>query len=146
MLFTNELTVFKRSRPNSNGYFYALDGKLVAAADEENQLWLIDKRWLWGSAGKCFSWQEIEPRPKYIWLFPKAVECIVQIHFMHVAYWEGTRGKESEQDGEHWVLLFICRQIFGFFVWPEDLIKPNASSVPVMGKHFISRSRSKKDC
>ncbi len=118
---TNEVTVFKEDAGRSNGLFFMLDGKLVAAADEKNQLWLIDTDGSEEVLVSAFRGKKLNG-PNDIWLVPKGGMYFTDPLYVR-PYWEGTRGKESEQDGEH--VYFLSADKSELFRVTEDLVKPN---------------------
>jgi gluconolactonase len=118
---TNEVTVFKEDAGRSNGLFFMLDGKLVAAADEANQLWLIDKDGSEEVLVSAFRGNKLNG-PNDIWLVPKGGMYFTDPLYAR-PYWEGTRGIESEQDGEY--VYYLSADKTQLFRVTEDLIKPN---------------------
>jgi gluconolactonase len=118
---TNEVTVFKEDAGRSNGLFFMLDGKLVAAADEANQLWLIDKDGSEEVLVSAFRGNKLNG-PNDIWLVPKGGMYFTDPLYAR-PYWEGIRGIESEQDGEH--VYYLSADKTQLFRVTEDLIKPN---------------------
>jgi len=118
---TNEVTVFKEDAGRSNGLYFMLDGKLLAAADEENQLWLIGKDGSEEVLVTAFRGKKLNG-PNDIWLRPKGGIYFTDPLYAR-PYWDGIRGMESEQDGEH--VYYLSPDKSELFRVAEDLVKPN---------------------
>ena len=118
---TNEITVFKEDAGRSNGLYFMLDGNLLAAADEENQLWMIGKDGSEEVLVSAFRGKKLNG-PNDIWLRPKGGIYFTDPLYAR-PYWDGIRGKESEQDGEH--VYYLSPDKSELFRVAEDLVKPN---------------------
>ncbi|AMQ56940.1 SMP-30/gluconolactonase/LRE family protein [Algoriphagus sanaruensis] len=119
---SNQITLFKEGAGRSNGLYFQLDGKLIAAADLNNELWEIDP-----FTGKekvlvpSFRSKKLNG-PNDIWVRPKGGLYFTDPLYPR-PYWEGIRGKESEQDGQH--VYFLSADRSELFRVAEDLKQPN---------------------
>ncbi|SDC80415.1 gluconolactonase [Algoriphagus faecimaris] len=129
---SDEITVFKEDAGRSNGMFFMLDGTLISCADEENQLWAID------DAGKeevlvsAFKGKKLNG-PNDVWVRPKGGMYFTDPLYPR-PYWEGIRGDEKEQDGEH--VYFLSADRTELFRVAEDLEKPNGIIGTPDGKYL----------
>jgi gluconolactonase len=111
--------VFMSSAGRSNGMFFDKKGKLIACADEDNQLWSISKKGrvdvlIRGREGKLLN------GPNDVWVHPNG-----DIYFTDPLYKRNywTRQPESQQDGEH---VYLFRPKSGeLIVLNSGVVKPN---------------------
>jgi gluconolactonase len=139
---SNQITVFKDGAGRSNGLYFQLDGKLIAAADLNNELWEIDPQ-----TGKqtvlvpSFRGKKLNG-PNDIWVRPKGGLFFTDPLYPR-PYWEGVRGKEMEQDGQH--VYFLSADRSELFRVTEDLKQPNGIVGTPDGKYlFIADIGDKK--
>ncbi len=118
---SNEITVFKEDAGRANGLYFTLDGNLLAAADEENQLWLIDSDGSKEVLVSAFKGKKLNG-PNDIWLRPQGGIYFTDPLYVR-PYWDGVRSNESEQNGEH--VYFLSADKSELFRVTEDLVKPN---------------------
>ncbi|MEP2295430.1 SMP-30/gluconolactonase/LRE family protein [Algoriphagus sp.] len=117
---SNEVSVFKEDAGRANGMYFMLDGTLVAAADNKNELWAFDTDgnhsvWITAFKGKKLN------GPNDLWVRPKGGIYFTDPLYVR-PYWEG-RGEESEQAGQN--VYFFSADKTELFVVAEDLVKPN---------------------
>lgn len=117
---SNEVSVFKEDAGRSNGMYFMLDGTLVAAADNKNELWAIDtdgnhEVWITAFKGKKLN------GPNDLWVRPKGGIYFTDPLYPR-PYWEG-RTKDSEQAGQN--VYFLSADRTELFVVAEDLVQPN---------------------
>ena len=130
---SNQITLFKEGTGRSNGLYFQLDGKLIAAADLNNELWEIDP-----FTGKetvlvsSFRGKKLNG-PNDVWVRPKGGLYFTDPLYPR-DYWEGIRGKESEQDGKH--VYYLSQDRTELFRVAEDLVQPNGIIGTPDGKHL----------
>lgn len=130
---SNQITLFKEGAGRSNGLYFQLDGKLISAADLNNELWEIDPK-----TGKetvlvpSFRGKKLNG-PNDIWVRPKGGLYFTDPLYPR-PYWEGIRGKEMEQDGQH--VYFLSADRTELFRVAEDLKQPNGIVGTPDGKHL----------
>lgn len=130
---SNQITLFKEGAGRSNGLYFQLDGKLISAADLKNELWEIDPQ-----TGKetvlvpSFRGKKLNG-PNDIWVRPKGGLYFTDPLYPR-PYWEGIRGKEMEQDGQH--VYFLSADRTELFRVAEDLKQPNGIVGTPDGKHL----------
>lgn len=130
---SNQITLFKEGAGRSNGLYFQLDGKLISAADLNNELWEIDPQ-----TGKetvlvpSFRGKKLNG-PNDIWVRPKGGLYFTDPLYPR-PYWEGIRGKEMEQDGQH--VYFLSADRTELFRVAEDLKQPNGIVGTPDGKHL----------
>lgn len=130
---SNQITLFKEGAGRSNGLYFQLDGKLISAADLNNELWEIDPQ-----TGKetvlvpSFRGKKLNG-PNDIWVRPKGGLYFTDPLYPR-PYWEGIRGKEMEQDGQH--VYFLSANRTELFRVAEDLKQPNGIVGTPDGKHL----------
>jgi gluconolactonase len=131
---SNQITLFKEGAGRSNGLYFQLDGKLIAAADLRNELWEIDPK-----TGKetvlvpSFRGKKLNG-PNDIWVRPKGGLFFTDPLYPR-DYWEGIRGKESEQEGQH--VYFLSADRSELFRVADDLKQPNGIIGTPDGKHLF---------
>ena len=119
---SNQITLAKEGARRSNGLYFELDGKLIAAADARNELIEIDVK---TGAEKVlvpsFRGKKLNG-PNDIWIRPKGGLYFTDPLYPR-PYWEGVRGKEMEQDGQH--VYFLSQDRTELFRVTQDLKQPN---------------------
>lgn len=119
---SNQISLFREGAGRSNGLYFQLDGTLIAAADLNNELWAIDPK-----TGKetilvpSFRGKKLNG-PNDIWVRPSGGLFFTDPLYPR-PYWEGIRGKEMEQDGQH--VYFLSADRTELFRVAEDLKQPN---------------------
>lgn len=137
----NTVEVFMEDAGRSNGMYFMLDGTLLAAADEHNELWAISKDgekevWVSGFKGKKLN------GPNDLWVRPKGGVYFTDPLYPR-SYWEGIRSAEQQQDGRD--VYFLSADRTEFFKVTEDLIQPNGIVGTPDGKYlFVSDIDAKK--
>ncbi|TFV97708.1 SMP-30/gluconolactonase/LRE family protein [Algoriphagus kandeliae] len=129
---SGEISVFKEYAGRSNGMYFKLDGTLISCADEENQLWAIDAKGNETVLVKNFRGKKLNG-PNDVWVRPKGGMYFTDPLYVR-PYWEGIRGNELEQDGEH--VYFLSEDGSEFFRVAEDLVKPNGIIGTPDGKYL----------
>lgn len=130
---SNQITLFREGAGRSNGLYFQLDGKLISAADLNNELWEIDPK-----TGKetvlvpSFRGKKLNG-PNDIWVRPKGGLYFTDPLYPR-PYWEGVRGKEMEQDGQH--VYFLSADRTELFRVAEDLKQPNGIVGTPDGKYL----------
>ncbi|MHA7128807.1 SMP-30/gluconolactonase/LRE family protein [Algoriphagus namhaensis] len=116
----NEVTLFMENTGRANGLYFKLDGTLIAAADEKNELWAISRD---GKKEKVlvssFKGAKLNG-PNDIWVRPKSGLYFTDPLYAR-PYWD--RSPEMEQDGQH--VYFLSEDGAQLFRVAEDLVKPN---------------------
>lgn len=115
----NEISVFMEEAGRANGMFFDLEGKLIACADMDNQLWSIDDKGnatvlVEGYKGKLLN------GPNDVWVVPYGGLYFTDPLYKR-PYWE--RDPEMQQDGEH--LYYLSKDRMQLFRVDENLVKPN---------------------
>ena len=117
---SNTISLFMEDAGRSNGLYFKLDGTLVAAADENNELWAISRD---GKKEKVlvssFRGEKLNG-PNDIWVRPLGGLYFTDPLYKR-PYWE--RDPEMKQDGEH--VYFLSDDGAQLFRVAEDLEKPN---------------------
>jgi len=116
---TGELSTFTDDSGRSNGMYFNKEGKLVACADMDNQIWLFDMNGNREVLIENFKGKRLNG-PNDLWISPRGGMYITDPLYKR-DYWE--RNPEMEQDGEH--VYFISDDGLQFFRVDEDLVKPN---------------------
>lgn len=130
---SNQVTLFKEGAGRSNGLYFQLDGKLIAAADLNNELWEIDPQ-----TGKetvlvpSFRGKKLNG-PNDIWIRPKGGLYFTDPLYPR-PYWEGIRSKEMQQDGQH--VYYLSADRTELFRVAEDLKQPNGIVGTPDGKYL----------
>jgi len=138
---SNTVELFKENAGRSNGLYFMLDGALISAADEKNELWSIDKDGkeevlITGFKGKKLN------GPNDIWVRPKNGLYFTDPLYPR-DYWEGIRSPEQQQEGRD--VYFLSADRSEFFKVTEDLVQPNGIVGTPDGKHlYISDIDAKK--
>ncbi|EKB47360.1 SMP-30/gluconolactonase/LRE family protein [Cecembia lonarensis] len=115
----NEISVFMEDAGRSNGMFFDLEGKLIACADMDNQLWSIDDK---GNATVLVESYKgnLLNGPNDVWVVPYGGLYFTDPLYKR-PYWE--RDPEMQQDGEH--LYYLSKDRMQLFRVDENLVKPN---------------------
>ncbi|WP_144604014.1 SMP-30/gluconolactonase/LRE family protein [Algoriphagus algorifonticola] len=129
---SNEVSLFKDEAGRSNGMYFMLDGNLLTCADEDNQLWSIDSDGDVQILISAFKGKKLNG-PNDLWVRPKGGLFFTDPLYVR-PYWEGIRGKEMEQDGEH--VYFLSEDRAELFRVAEDLVKPNGIVGSPDGKYL----------
>lgn len=119
---SNQITLAKEGTRRSNGLYFELDGKLIAAADARNELIEIDfKTGTEKVLVPSFRGKKLNG-PNDIWIRPSGGLYFTDPLYPR-PYWEGVRGKEMEQDGQH--VYFLSEDRTELFRVTQDLKQPN---------------------
>ncbi|WP_134201388.1 SMP-30/gluconolactonase/LRE family protein [uncultured Algoriphagus sp.] len=129
---SGEVSVFKENAGRSNGMYFKLDGTLISCADEQNQLWALDSKGNETVLVENFRGKKLNG-PNDVWVRPKGGMYFTDPLYVR-PYWEGIRGNELEQDGEH--VYFLSEDGAEFFRVAEDLVKPNGIIGTPDGKYL----------
>lgn len=129
---SGEVSVFKENAGRSNGMYFKLDGTLISCADEQNQLWALDSKGNETVLVENFRGKKLNG-PNDVWVRPKGGMYFTDPLYVR-PYWEGIRGNEREQDGEH--VYFLSEDGAEFFRVAEDLVKPNGIIGTPDGKYL----------
>jgi gluconolactonase len=129
---SGEVSVFKENSGRSNGMYFKLDGTLISCADEQNQLWALDSKGNATVLVENFRGKKLNG-PNDVWVRPKGGMYFTDPLYVR-PYWEGIRGNELEQDGEH--VYFLSEDGAEFFRVAEDLVKPNGIIGTPDGKYL----------
>ncbi|WP_100626968.1 SMP-30/gluconolactonase/LRE family protein [Algoriphagus formosus] len=129
---SGEVSVFKENAGRSNGMYFKLDGTLISCADEQNQLWALDSKGNETFLVENFRGKKLNG-PNDVWVRPKGGMYFTDPLYVR-PYWEGIRGNELEQDGEH--VYFLSEDGAEFFRVAEDLVKPNGIIGTPDGKYL----------
>ena len=130
---SNQITLFKEGAGRSNGLYVKLNGNVVAAADLNNELWEIDPK-----TGKetilvpSFRGKKLNG-PNDIWIRPMGGLYFTDPLYPR-PYWEGIRGKEMQQDGQH--VHYLSEDRSELFRVTGDLKQPNGIIGTPDGKHL----------
>lgn len=116
---TGELTTFTDDAGRSNGMYFNREGKLIACADMDNQVWAFDMDGSKEVLIENFKGKRLNG-PNDLWISPKGGMYITDPLYKR-NYWE--RDPEMEQDGEH--VYYISADGLQFFRVDENLVKPN---------------------
>jgi gluconolactonase len=129
---SGEVSVFKENAGRSNGMYFKLDGTLISCADEQNQLWALDSKGNETVLVENFRGKKLNG-PNDVWVRPRGGMYFTDPLYVR-PYWEGIRGNELEQDGEH--VYFLSEDGAEFFRVAEDLVKPNGIIGTPDGKYL----------
>lgn len=94
---TGEVSVFTDEAGRSNGLYFTEDGKLVACADMDNQLWVFDEIGKATVLVKDFKGKLLNA-PNDLWIDPKGGIYFTDPLYKR-EYW--IRDPEMQQDGQH---------------------------------------------
>ena len=92
----NSLTVFKEPAGRANGLYFDHDGNLLAAADEKNELWLIDKNGNVDTLITTFKGKKLNG-PNDIWVDPKGGIYFTDPYYQR-KYWSRTVADIKEKN------------------------------------------------
>jgi gluconolactonase len=124
---SNQVSLVKEGTGRSNGLFVQLDGKVIAAADLKNELVEFDMQ-----TGKekvlvtSFKGKKLNG-PNDVWVRPSGGLYFTDPLYPR-PYWEGIRGKEMQQDGQH--VYFLSEDRTELFRVTQDLTQPNGIGTP----------------
>jgi gluconolactonase len=113
-----ELSVFHRNPGRANGLYFDKDGNLLACADLNNELWLIDMKGNVTVLVKAYKGKKLNG-PNDLWIDPKGGIYFTD-PFYRRSYWD--RGP-IEQDGQHVYYLPPDRK--KLLRVTDDLVTPN---------------------
>ncbi|MBN1806128.1 MAG: SMP-30/gluconolactonase/LRE family protein [Sedimentisphaerales bacterium] len=114
-----KLSVFLQPCGRSNGLFFDESGYLYACADENNELWFIDKQGRHSRLVKNYKGKKLNG-PNDLWLDPKNGIYFTDPLYKR-NYW--TRDPAMQQDGQHVYYLGPDRKML--IRVAEDLVQPN---------------------
>ncbi|MCH7400260.1 SMP-30/gluconolactonase/LRE family protein [Belliella kenyensis] len=117
--FTNKTELFKENAGRSNGMFVDKDGKIIACADEKNQIWRIDEDGSHEVIIESFQGKKLNG-PNDLFITPSGTMYVTDPLYKR-DYW--TREAVSEQGGEH--LYLVSADRLQIFKVDENLVKPN---------------------
>ncbi len=116
----NEVSLFMENTGRANGLYFKLDGSLIAASDENNELWQITRT---GEKEKVlvksFKGAPLNG-PNDVWIRPTGGIYFTDPLYAR-PYWE--RSEEMLQDGQH--VYFLSDDGSQLFRVDETLDKPN---------------------
>lgn len=113
-----ELTVFHESPGRANGLYFDHDGNLLACADLNNELWLIDRQGNVSVLVKLFAGKRLNG-PNDLWV-GRTGGIYFTDPFYKRPYWQ--RGP-MEQDGQH--VYYLASQQAEPIRLTHDLVQPN---------------------
>jgi gluconolactonase len=131
---SNQITLAKEGTGRSNGLYFQLDSKLIAAADLRNELVEMDLQ-----TGKetvlvpSFKGKKLNG-PNDVWVRPSGGLYFTDPLYPR-PYWEGVRSKEMQQDGQH--VYFLSEDRTELFRVTQDLKQPNGIIGTPDGKHLF---------
>jgi len=114
-----KLTTFLQPCGRSNGLYFDLQGRLIACADENNELWLIDPHGNRTTIVNNYE-EKLLNGPNDVWVRPQDNAIYFTDPFYKRDYWK--RGP-MEQDGQHVYYVSPDRKTVKRVV--NDLIQPN---------------------
>jgi gluconolactonase len=133
-----ELSTFLQPSGRSNGMYFAADGRLIACADEENELWAI------APSGKAtVLWKSHEGRalngPNDVWVHPNGGMYFTD-PFYKRPWWSHSA---MPQDGQH--VYYLAPGAEALVRVTEDLTQPNGIIGTSDGKAlYVADIRAKK--
>ena len=131
---SNQVSLAKEGAGRSNGLYFQLDSKLIAAADLRNELVEMDLQ-----TGKekvlvpSFKGKKLNG-PNDVWVRPSGGLYFTDPLYPR-PYWEGIRGKEMQQDGQH--VYFLSEDRTELFRVTQDLKQPNGIIGTPDGKYLF---------
>jgi len=136
---SGEFSTFTENSGRSNGMYFNREGKLIACADMENQVWSFDMEGNKEVLIENFKGRKLNG-PNDLWISPKGGIYITDPLYKR-NYWE--RDPEMQQDGEH--VYYISADGLQFFRVDENLVKPNGIvGTPDGKKLYVSDIGAKK--
>lgn len=136
---SGEFSTFTENSGRSNGMYFNREGKLIACADMENQVWSFDMEGNKEVLIENFKGRKLNG-PNDLWISPKGDIYITDPLYKR-DYWE--RDPEMQQDGEH--VYYISADGLQFFRVDENLVKPNGIvGTPDGKKLYVSDIGAKK--
>lgn len=115
----NRLTVFLNKCGRSNGLYFDIHGRLIACADEDNELWEIDRNGKHRVIVSSYSGKLLNG-PNDVWVRPQDNSIYFTDPYFKRDYWN--RGP-MEQKGEYVYFLSPDRKTLKPV--SKDLVKPN---------------------
>ena len=131
---SNQVSLAKEGTGRSNGLYFQLDSKLIAAADLRNELVEMDLK-----TGKetvlvpSFKGKKLNG-PNDVWVRPSGGLYFTDPLYPR-PYWEGVRSNEMQQDGQH--VYFLSEDRSELFRVTQDLKQPNGIIGTPDGKHLF---------
>jgi gluconolactonase len=113
-----QLTIFHENPGRANGLYFDSDGNLLACADQNNELWLIDKQGNVTVLVKLFAGKKLNG-PNDLWVSRNGGIYFTD-PFYKRPYWQ--RGP-MEQDGQH--VYYLPSQQQDPIRLTHDLVQPN---------------------
>lgn len=117
----DSVELFKENAGRSNGLYFMLDGTLLAAADEKNELWSIATDGTAQVLVTAFKGNKLNG-PNDLWVRPKGGVYFTDPLYPR-DYWEGIRTAEQQQEGRN--VYFLSADRSELFTVTEDLVQPN---------------------
>jgi len=116
---TSKIFLFTDDSGRANGLFFAKDGRLIACADMNNQLWSFSPEGRHEVLAEGYKGKKLNG-PNDLWIHPRGAIFLTDPLYKR-NYW--TRNPNSEQDGEHVYLLAPGGSSLQRVA--ADLMKPN---------------------
>jgi len=133
-----KLSIFHENPGRANGLYFDKDGNLLACADLNNELWLIDIKGNVTVLVKDYCGKKLNG-PNDLWIDPKGGIYFTD-PFYHRPYWK--RGP-MEQDGQH--VYYLTPDLKKLIRVADDLVTPNGIIGTPDGKLlYVADIRAKK--
>jgi len=113
-----ELSTFLQPSGRSNGMYFAADGRLVACADEKNELWAIDPKGVSTVLWKGYDGRALNG-PNDVWIHPNGGIYLTD-PFYKRPWWAH---EEMPQDGQH--VYYLAPGAESLVRVTDDLTQPN---------------------
>ncbi len=123
------LSVFLDKAGRSNGLYFDNKGKLLACADKQNQLWLINPDGKVKVLVKDFQGHKLNG-PNDLWVNPKTGGIYFTDPYYQRPYWER---KKSDLEGEK---VYFFKNKKKLIAVAEDIVKPNGIIGTPDGKYL----------
>ena len=114
----NSITVFKEPSGRANGLYLDNDGNILAAADEKNEIWRIDKKGNVDTLITDFEGKKLNG-PNDIWVDSKGGIYLTDPYYQR-PYWERTAPDITEKQ-----VYYISPGTKSLNVVAEDFVQPN---------------------